>query len=109
MTSSEVENLVLDAVKRHTLNEKVGGKTRFAEDLHLSATSRQMLFASMVESFNAKGVSLPSRGFFLSHFLTCQTPGDVQSALSAKVFGSAKSSDSKKTTAAKSKKGKSGR
>ena len=107
MTSSEVETLVLDAVKRHTLSEKVGGKTRFAEDLHLSETSRQMLFASMVESFNAKGVSLPSRGFFLSHFLTCRTPGDVQTALSAKVFAPAKSET--KAAAGKTKKNKSGR
>ena len=55
----------------------------------MSELGRQSLFAYLVEAFNAKGVSLPSRGFFLSAFMPCTSPADVQSAISSRVFGKA--------------------
>ena len=82
MTESEVETVVLSTVRRFASDDGIVAKARFKEDLHMSELGRQSLFAYLVEAFNAKGVSLPSRGFFLSAFMPCTSPADVQSAIS---------------------------
>jgi hypothetical protein len=86
MTEAEVEQVVLAAVRAYTLNEAAGPDSRFEADLHLNKVSRQMLFASLAAAFSARGVSLPSRGYFLSDFLTCPTPASVRDAIRVKVF-----------------------
>ena len=89
MTDSEVEQVVLDVVRKYTSNESAGAGSRFEQDLRLSAAARGMLFASLAQAFAARGVSLPGHQFYLSNFLTCPTPAAVCDAIRAKVFGAA--------------------
>ena len=87
MTEAEVEQVVLAVVRAYTQNEAAGPGSRFEGDLHLNEVSRQMLFASLAAAFSARGVSLPTHGYFLSNFLTCPTPASVRDAIRVKVFG----------------------
>jgi hypothetical protein len=87
MTESEVEQVVLDVVRRYTQNESATVNSRFAEDLHLSDVGRQMLFASVAQAFVARGLSLPSQKFYLADFLACPTPAHVRDAIRVKAFG----------------------
>ena len=94
MTEGEVERAVLETVRRFTLNESAGARSRFEQDLRLGATSRQMLFASVAEAFAARGVSLPGHQFLLADFLACDTPAAVSEAIRGKVYGITKSTPS---------------
>ena len=87
MTESEVEQVVLDIVRRYTQNESATVQSRFAQDLHLSDVGRQMLFGSLAQAFLARGVSLPSQRFYLSDFLACSTPAAARDAIRVKAFG----------------------
>jgi hypothetical protein len=89
MTEAEVEPLVLDAVRRYSGNDAVTAQSRFQQDLRMSDAGRQMLFASLAQTFTARGVSLASNGFLMRDFLACATPADVREAVVAKVFGRA--------------------
>ena len=89
MTETEVEQLVLDSVRRYTAKDSVGLGSRFEADLRLSEAARGMLFASLAQAFSARGVSLPSHGFLQRDFLACPTPADVRDAIRQKVFGAA--------------------
>jgi hypothetical protein len=89
MTQADVEPVVLDAVRRYTADESAGPRSRFQQDLRLSDAGRQMLFASLAQTFLARGVSLASHGFLLRDFLACATPADVREAVVARVFGKA--------------------
>ena len=85
MTETEVDQVVLDIVRKFTSKE-VTPRSRFDTDLRVNEVGRQMLFASVAEAFKARGVSLPSHGFYQSNFLACPTPGDVCAAIRAKAF-----------------------
>ena len=87
MTEPEVEKVVLETVRRYTLNESAGVDARFAQDLGMSEVGRQNLFASMAQAFSARGASLPSNGFLLRDFLACPTPAAVRDAIREKLFG----------------------
>jgi hypothetical protein len=87
MTDSEVDQLVLDVVRKYTTNESAAAGSRFEQDLRLTEAARGMLFASLAQAFSARGVSLPGRLFYLSDFLTCPTPAAAADAIRAKVFG----------------------
>lgn len=87
MTEAEVEQVVLDTVRRFTLNEAATSASQFERDLRLSDTGRQMLFASLVQAFAARGVGMPSQGFYLAEFLACPTAAAVGLAIRARVFG----------------------
>jgi hypothetical protein len=87
MTESEVEQVVLNSVRKYTLNQSVTMESQFDADLKLTTPARQMLFAFVAEAFNARGVSLPSHGFYLSDFLACATPGAVRDVIVGKMFG----------------------
>jgi hypothetical protein len=86
MTEAEVEKVVLDSVRKYTRDETAALEARFAEDLRMSDVARQMLFASLAQAFNARGVSLPSYGFWQKDFLACPTPAAAEAAIRAKVF-----------------------
>jgi hypothetical protein len=86
MTPSEVEQVVLDVVRRYTQNDTVAPDADFKTDLRLSDPARQMLFASLAQAFTARGANLPSYQFYLSDFLKCPTPAAVRDAIRAKVF-----------------------
>ena len=92
MADFDPETIVLETVRRQTGKESAGLKSRFAEDLGLSEEGRRNLFAYMVETFTAKGQNLPSRGFYLSDFLQCRTPGEVLDAIKATLAGTRKPS-----------------
>jgi hypothetical protein len=92
MGEFDLEALVLEVVRKHTGRSEAGAGSRFERDLGLSENGRNALFAFLVEAFSARGVNLPSRGFFLSHFRDCQTPGDVQSAIRDTLSGVKKKS-----------------
>lgn len=87
MTEAEVEDVVVETVRRYTLNDGVTAASRFEADLRLSEAGRQMLFASLAQAFAARGVGLPSQGFYLTDFLACPTPAAAGAAIRAKVFG----------------------
>jgi len=87
MTESEVEQVVLNSVRKYTLNQSVTMESQFDADMNLTAPAKQMLFAFVAEAFNARGVSLPSHGFYLSDFVACATPGAVRDAVIGKMFG----------------------
>ena len=89
MTEAEVEQVVVEVVRQYTQNAAAGASSRFEEDLRLAEVARQMLFASVASAFAARGVSLPSRGFMLSQFLACPTPGAVRDAIRERVFAAA--------------------
>ena len=89
MTEGEVEPVLLDAVRRHTGNDAVTAQSRFQQDLRLSDAGRQMLFASLAQTFTARGVSLASHGFLMRDFLACATPAEAREAIVGKVFGKA--------------------
>jgi hypothetical protein len=89
MTEAEVDGLVLDTVRRYTGNQTAGADARFDKDLRLSDVGRQNLFASLAQAFAAKGLPLPSHGFYQSDFLACPTPAAVGDAIRAKAFGRA--------------------
>ena len=89
MTDADVEALVLDAVRRYTGNPAAEADSAFDRDLRLSDAGRQNLFASLAQAFAAKGLPLPSHGFYLSDFLACPTPAAVRDAIRAKAFGKA--------------------
>ena len=92
MADFDPETIVLETVRRQTGKESAGLKSRFAEDLGLSEEGRRSLFAYMVETFTARGHNLPSRGFYLSDFLQCRTPGEVLDAIKATLAGTRKPS-----------------
>ena len=85
MTEPEVEKVVLDTVRRYTLNDSAGVDSRFEQDLRMSEVGRQMLFASMAQAFSARGTSLASNGFFLRDFLACPTPAAVRDVIRQKL------------------------
>jgi hypothetical protein len=87
MTEAEVEQVVLDVVRRYTQNDSVAASSRFESDLRQGELSRQRLFALLAESFTARGVSLPAHGFMLSDFLNCPTPAAVRDTIRSRVFG----------------------
>ena len=89
MTDSEVEQVLLDVVRKYTSNESAGAGSRFEQDLRLGGAARGMLFASLAQAFAARSVSLPGHQFYLSNFLTCPTPAAARDAIRAKVFGAA--------------------
>src|SRR5688572_12722557 len=86
MTEEESDKLVLDTMSRYAGGGAGRPEARFVEDLRLSDMARQGIFAHLAESFSARGVSLPSRGFYLKDFLACTSPGDVQSTIRSRVF-----------------------
>src|SRR5690348_8220844 len=85
MTQEEADKIVQDALRRYA-GERAEMNARFAEDLRMNEMARQMLFSAIADTFNAKGSSLPGRGFFLRDFLACATPAEALAAISAKVF-----------------------
>jgi hypothetical protein len=87
MGEFDLDTLVLDVVRKQTAQPSAGAGSRFQKDLGLSENGRKTLFAFVVEAFTARGLNLPARGFYLSHFLACQTPGDVQSAIREALTG----------------------
>ena len=86
MTEAEVEAIVLETVRRYTLNDAAAAGSRFGPDLGLSDAGRQMLFASLAQAFAARGASLPSQRFYLADFLACPTPAAVVAAIRTRVF-----------------------
>ena len=90
MADFDPDTVVLDVVRKQTGNATAAPESRFAEDLGLSENGRRALFAFMVEAFTARGLNLPARGFFLSDFLVCKTPGDVQRAIKDIMSGARK-------------------
>ena len=89
MTEPEAEKLVADTVRRYA-GEGVRMDARFAEDLRMGEMTRQMLFAHLAESFNARGVSLPGRGFYLRDFMACKSPAEVESTIRSRILTSPK-------------------
>ena len=92
MADFDPETIVLQTVRQQTGKESATLKSRFAEDLGLSENGRKTLFAYMVETFTARGTNLPARGFYLSDFLVCKTPGEVLDAIKASLAGTRKPS-----------------
>jgi hypothetical protein len=90
MADFDLDALVLDTVRRQTDNASAAAGSRFAEDLGLSENGRKTLFAFLVETFTARGVNLPSRGFFQTDFLACPTPAAVQAAIREALTGGRK-------------------
>ena len=90
MGEFDLETVVLDVVRKQTGKPSAGPGSRFAEDLSLSDNGRNALFAFLVQAFSARGVNLPSRGFYLSQFMACETPGEVRSAIQGTLSGVAK-------------------
>jgi hypothetical protein len=90
MADFDPETIVLQTVRQQTGKESATLKSRFAEDLGLSENGRKTLFAYMVETFTAKGTNLPARGFYLSDFLVCKTPGEALDAIKATLAGTRK-------------------
>jgi len=87
MGEFDLDTLVLDVVRKHTSQPAAAASSRFDEDLGLSENGRKTLFSFTVEAFTARGLNLPARGFYQSHFLACETPGDVQEAIRAALSG----------------------
>ena len=81
MGQSDNDALVMETVRRRTGNDAVGENTRFAEDLHMGEIARRLLFSFMMETFTARGVNLPAKGCFVSSFMPCATPGEVQAVI----------------------------
>ena len=87
MTEAEVGQVVLETVRKYTMNDGAAPETRFEQDLRLGDAARQMLFASLAQAFSARGVSLPSHQFYLSDFVACPTPAAAAEAIRGRVFG----------------------
>lgn len=87
MGEFDLEAVVLDVVRKQTGQPAAGPRSRLEEDLGLSENGRKALFAFVVEAFTARGLNLPARGFYQSHFLACATPGEVQDAVRAALSG----------------------
>jgi hypothetical protein len=87
MGEFDVDTLVLDILRKQTGQASAGMRSRFTEDLGLSDNGRNALFAFLVEAFSARGVNLPSRGFFLSDFLKCTTVAEAQAAIRDAIAG----------------------
>ena len=87
MGEFDLETVVLDIVRKKTAQPSAGPRSRFVEDLGLSENGRNALFAFLVEAFTARGLNLPSRGFFLTNFLACATPAEVHSAIKDALAG----------------------
>ena len=51
MTESEVEQVVLNSVRKYTLNPSVTMESEFDADMKLTTPARQMLFAFVAEAF----------------------------------------------------------
>src|SRR2546427_8216523 len=81
MGQSDNDALVMETIRRRTGNDAVGENTRFIEDLRLGESARQVLFSFLMEAFTARGVNLPARGCFVSTFMPCATPGEVQAII----------------------------
>ena len=90
MGEFDVDAIILETIRRQAGNDAVAPKSRFVEDLHLSENGRRTLFAFMVEACSARGLNLPARGFFLSDFLQCSTPAEVQAEIRATLNGTRK-------------------
>ena len=87
MGEFDVESLALDVIRKQTGRPEAGPRSRFEQDLGLSENGRKALFAFVAEAFSARGVNLPSRRFYLSDFLKCTTPGEVQDAIREALTG----------------------
>ena len=87
MGEFDLDTLVLEVVRKHTSQPAAAASSRFEEDLGLSENGRKTLFSFTVEAFTARGLNLPARGFYQSHFLACETPCDVQEAIRAALSG----------------------
>jgi hypothetical protein len=87
MGEFDLESLVLEVIRGHTGRQAAGSRSRFDQDLGLSENGRNALFAFLVEAFSARGVNLPSRRFYLSDFMKCATPGEVQEAIREALSG----------------------
>ena len=81
MSESDNDTLIMDMIRRRIGKDSITERTRFAEDLHLNENGKRMLFAFIAEAFAARGNNLPARGFYLSNFMACATPGQVQEAI----------------------------
>jgi hypothetical protein len=101
MADFDLDALVLDTVRRQTDNASAAAGSRFVEDLGLSENGRKTLFAFLVETFTARGVNLPSRGFFQTDFLACPTPAAVQAAIREALTGGRKKPAANAKTPAK--------
>jgi hypothetical protein len=97
MAEVDLEPVVLDVIRKQTGQPSAGPRSRFAEDLGLSANGRNALFAFLVEAFSARGLNLPSRGFYLTDFLECATPADVLGAIRATLSGAKRKTTSRVT------------
>jgi hypothetical protein len=100
MADFDLDALVLDTVRRQTDNASAAAGSRFVEDLGLSENGRKTLFAFLVETFTARGVNLPSRGFFQTDFLACPTPAAVQAAIREVLTGERKKTAARAKTPA---------
>jgi hypothetical protein len=87
MGEFDLDTLVLEVVRKHTSQPSAGAASRFEEDLGLSENGRKTLFSFTVEAFTARGLNLPARGFYQSHFMACATPADVQEAIREALSG----------------------
>jgi len=101
MGEFDLDTLVLEVVRKHTSQPAAAASSRFDEDLGLSENGRKTLFSFTVEAFTARGLNLPARGFYQSHFLACETPGDVQEAIRAALTGAKRKAAGAGTSVAK--------
>src|SRR5439155_14878435 len=81
MGQSDNDALVMETIRRRTGSDAVAENTRFIEDLRLGESARRLLFSFMMETFTARGVNLPAKGCFVSSFMPCATPGEVQAVI----------------------------
>ena len=90
MGEFDLDAMVLDVVRKQTGKDTAHAGSRFEEDLGLSENGRKTLFAFLVETFTARGLNLPARGFYQSNFLECATLGEVQGAIRDALYGAKK-------------------